>query len=84
MRPSSQLILMGESKLFIERVLQWYADAYDLNWMALRYFNAAGADLDGEIGEHHDPETHLIPLVIQSAMGVRPEVENLWDESSHP
>ena len=65
----------GESKLFIERVLRWYADAYDLNWTALRYFNAAGADLEGEIGEHHDPETHLIPLVIQSAMGCRPEVE---------
>ena len=65
----------GESKLFIERVLRWYADAYALNWMALRYFNAAGADLEGEIGEHHDPETHLIPLVIQSAMGCRPEVE---------
>ena len=65
----------GESKLFIERVLRWYSNAYDLNWIALRYFNAAGADLGGEIGEHHDPETHLIPLVIQSAMGVRPELE---------
>jgi UDP-arabinose 4-epimerase len=65
----------GESKLFIEQVLRWYSNAYDLNWIALRYFNAAGADLDGEIGEHHDPETHLIPLVIQSAMGVRPELE---------
>ena len=65
----------GESKLFIERVLRWYSNAYDLNWIALRYFNAAGADLEGEIGEHHDPETHLIPLVIQSAMGVRPELE---------
>jgi UDP-arabinose 4-epimerase len=65
----------GESKLFIEGVLRWYADAYDLNWMALRYFNAAGADLEGEIGEHHDPETHLIPLIIQSAMGCRHELE---------
>ena len=65
----------GESKLFIERVLRWYSNAYDLNWIALRYFNAAGADLNGEIGEHHDPETHLIPLVMQSAMGVRPKLE---------
>jgi UDP-arabinose 4-epimerase len=65
----------GESKLFIERVLRWYGDAYGLNWMALRYFNAAGADIEGEIGEHHDPETHLIPLIIQSAMGCRPEIE---------
>ena len=65
----------GESKLFIERVLRWYADAYGLKWMALRYFNAAGADLEGEIGEEHDPETHLIPLVIQAARGQRPELE---------
>ena len=65
----------GESKLFIERVLQCYGNAYGLNWTALRYFNAAGADLEGKIGEHHDPETHLIPLIIQSAMGCRPELE---------
>jgi UDP-arabinose 4-epimerase len=65
----------GESKLFIERVLRWYADAYKLKWMALRYFNAAGADSEGEIGEYHEPETHLIPLVIQSAIGCRPKVE---------
>lgn len=64
----------GDSKLFIERVLRWYADAYSLNWTALRYFNAAGADLEGEVGEHHDPETHLIPIVIQSALGYRPKV----------
>lgn len=64
----------GESKLFIERVLRWYADAYNLNWMALRYFNAAGADFDGEVGEHHVPETHLIPIVIQSAQGYRPNL----------
>jgi UDP-arabinose 4-epimerase len=64
----------GDSKLFIERVLRWYADAYSLNWTALRYFNAAGADSEGEIGEHHDPETHLIPLIIQSALGYRPKV----------
>ena len=65
----------GESKLFIEKVLGWYADAYNLRWMALRYFNAAGADPKGEVGEHHVPETHLIPLVIQTAMGHRSEVE---------
>ena len=54
----------GESKLFLEKVLRWYQKAYGLNWVALRYFNAAGADPDGELGEQHDPETHLIPLVI--------------------
>src|SRR6202048_765098 len=59
----------GESKLFIERVLDWYGRAYGLRWAALRYFNAAGADPDGELGEVHDPETHLLPLVIDAAMG---------------
>src|SRR5680860_14850 len=59
----------GESKLFIERALQAFGGAYDLKWVALRYFNAAGADLAGEIGELHDPETHLIPLAIRTALG---------------
>jgi UDP-arabinose 4-epimerase len=65
----------GESKLFVERALRWYGEAYGLQWMALRYFNAAGADPDAEIGEDHEPETHLIPLVIQTALGLRPFVE---------
>lgn len=62
----------GESKLFIERALHWYGQAYGLRWAVLRYFNAAGADPEGEIGERHDPETHLIPLVIEAALGNRP------------
>jgi UDP-glucose-4-epimerase GalE len=65
----------GESKLFIERALHWCGQAYGLRWVALRYFNAAGADPDGEIGERHDPETHLIPLVIEAALGRRPCVD---------
>jgi UDP-glucose-4-epimerase GalE len=65
----------GESKLFIEKALKWYGIAHGIRWTALRYFNAAGADPDGEIGEDHDPETHLIPLVIQAALGQRPEVQ---------
>jgi len=65
----------GESKLFIEKALYWYDIAYGLKSVALRYFNAAGADTEAEIGEDHDPETHLIPLIIQSALGQRPEVE---------
>ncbi len=64
----------GESKLFVERALQWYGKAYDLRWMALRYFNAAGADPDRELGEVHDPETHLIPIVLEAAAGVRSSV----------
>src|SRR6516162_5333185 len=65
----------GESKLFVEKVLYWYEVAYGIRHMNLRYFNAAGADADGEIGEDHDPETHLIPLVIAAAQGANPAVE---------
>jgi UDP-arabinose 4-epimerase len=65
----------GESKLFVEKVLRWYGEAYGLRWAALRYFNAAGADPDGEVGEEHDPETHLIPLTIRAALGRGPALE---------
>jgi len=65
----------GESKLFIERALGWYGRAYGLRWAALRYFNAAGADPSGEVGEVHDPEPHLIPRAIESALGRSPDLE---------
>ena len=65
----------GESKLMVERVLSWYGHVYGLAWTALRYFNAAGADLDCEIGELHSPETHLIPRVIAAAHGDVPHLE---------
>jgi UDP-arabinose 4-epimerase len=62
----------GESKLFVERMLAWFAEAHGLRYAALRYFNAAGADADRMIGEDHEPETHLIPLAIDAALGERP------------
>ena len=62
----------GESKLAIEKALQWAGELHDLRFACLRYFNAAGADPQGRIGEHHDPETHLIPLAIDAALGRRP------------
>jgi UDP-arabinose 4-epimerase len=65
----------GESKLQTERMLPWFGNAHGLKWVALRYFNAAGADPDGQIGENHDPETHLIPLAIQAALGVAPPLK---------
>jgi UDP-arabinose 4-epimerase len=65
----------GETKLAIERVLRWYGPAYGLRSVALRYFNAAGCDRGGEIGEEHDPETHLIPLVLRAALGTAPPVQ---------
>ena len=65
----------GESKLMVERMLHWYGAAHGFAHMSLRYFNAAGADPDGEIGERHEPETHLIPLVLDAALGRRARVE---------
>jgi UDP-glucose-4-epimerase GalE len=65
----------GESKLFIEKMLGWYAPAYGFIYAALRYFNAAGADPDRQLGEAHFPETHLIPLVIEAALGRRDTVD---------
>jgi UDP-glucose-4-epimerase GalE len=67
--PQAPVNPYGETKLAIERALGWYQRAYALRFAALRYFNAAGADPDGEVGEDHDPETHLIPLAIEAALG---------------
>jgi UDP-arabinose 4-epimerase len=64
----------GETKLAIERALHWYGQAYAMRSVTLRYFNAAGADPEGEIGECHEPETHLVPLVLQAALGQQPQI----------
>ncbi|AHE96948.1 UDP-glucose 4-epimerase [Thioalkalivibrio paradoxus ARh 1] len=69
--PQQPINPYGASKLMIERMLQDFDAAYGLRSVSLRYFNAAGADPDGEIGEDHDPETHLIPLALQAALGQR-------------
>jgi UDP-arabinose 4-epimerase len=73
--PQKPINPYGESKLMAERLLQWYGEIHGIHWMALRYFNAAGADPDEEIGEVHDPETHLIPLAIEAALGNRDFLE---------
>ena len=73
--PQSPINPYGASKLFVENVLRWYGEAYGLRSAILRYFNAAGADPDGELGEVHEPETHLIPLVIATAQGRIPHIE---------
>src|SRR5262249_18344367 len=65
----------GAGKLAVERALSDYAPAYGWGFTALRYFNAAGATPDGSIGEDHDPETHLIPLIIQTTLGQRSAIE---------
>ncbi|SUP39814.1 UDP-glucose 4-epimerase GalE [Veillonella criceti] len=64
----------GRTKLMIEQMLQDYSNIYGLRYVALRYFNAAGADNSGEIGEDHTPETHLIPLILEAALGKRPNI----------
>ena len=73
--PQNPINPYGRTKRMIEEVLQDYAAAYDLKYTSLRYFNAAGADPDGEIGEDHDPETHLIPLVLDVAAAKRASVK---------
>lgn len=73
--PQKPINPYGNTKLAFERMLADYAAAYPIGFASLRYFNAAGAAADGTLGEVHDPETHLIPLVIQAAMGKRPHIE---------
>lgn len=72
--PTQPVNPYGSSKLAIERMLAECSAAYGLQAASLRYFNAAGADPGGELGERHDPETHLIPLVLQAAAGRRPSI----------
>lgn len=61
----------GESKLAVEKILRWFDEAYGVKYSVLRYFNAAGAHKSGEIGEDHAPESHLIPIILQTALGKR-------------
>ncbi|MEJ1366501.1 MAG: UDP-glucose 4-epimerase GalE [Candidatus Sedimenticola sp. (ex Thyasira tokunagai)] len=68
--PKNPINPYGRTKLMVEQMLKDYADAYALNSVSLRYFNAAGADAEGELGEEHDPETHLIPNILKAAKRV--------------
>lgn len=70
----------GASKWMVERMLEDFAAAHALRSIRLRYFNAAGADPSGEIGESHDPETHLIPLALDAAAGIRPDITIFGDQ----
>ncbi|PWL71983.1 MAG: UDP-glucose 4-epimerase GalE [Clostridiales bacterium] len=73
--PQNPINPYGATKLMVERIFKDYAAAYGLKFAVLRYFNAAGADPEGEIGEWHQPETHLIPLVLDAAAGVRESIQ---------
>ncbi|WP_026487189.1 UDP-glucose 4-epimerase GalE [Caldanaerobius polysaccharolyticus] len=74
----------GETKLAIEKMLKWADMAYGLKYVSLRYFNVAGAHCDGVIGEDHQPETHLIPIVLQVALGKRDKVVIYGDDYDTP
>ncbi len=73
--PQNPINPYGDSKLAFERALRWFHEAHGLEYLSLRYFNAAGADARGEFGEDHNPETHLIPLALDAAAGRRPDVQ---------
>ena len=73
--PQNPINAYGQTKLDFEHALGFYAGAYGLGYASLRYFNAAGAAPDGAIGEDHDPETHLVPIVLQVALGQRQSVQ---------
>lgn len=72
--PQKPINPYGQTKMMVEQALADYEQAYSLKSVCLRYFNAAGADPDGELGERHDPETHLIPLILQAASGRRESI----------
>lgn len=74
----------GETKLAIEKMLKWADNAHGLKYVSLRYFNVAGAHPDGIIGEDHSPETHLIPIVLQTALGIREKVIVYGDDYKTP
>ena len=78
--PQDPINPYGTSKLMVEKMLMDFSKAYELRSVSLRYFNAAGADPEGEIGEAHDPETHLIPLALKAAAGDLPQLEIYGDD----
>lgn len=74
----------GESKLAVEKILKWCDKAYGIKYTALRYFNACGAHVNGKIGEDHNPESHLIPIILQAASGVREKIMIFGDDYNTP
>jgi UDP-glucose 4-epimerase len=82
--PQAPINPYGQTKLDVENALKAFAAAYGLSFAAFRYFNAAGAAEDGSIGEHHHPETHLIPLAIDAATGARPPLQVFGNDYPTP
>ncbi|MDI6724353.1 MAG: UDP-glucose 4-epimerase GalE [Methanobacterium sp.] len=82
--PQNPINPYGRGKLIVEQVLKDYSQAYGLKYASLRYFNAAGADPEGEVGELHDPETHLIPLILDVAAGKRDDIKIFGTDYNTP
>ncbi|WP_425538774.1 UDP-glucose 4-epimerase GalE [Microaceticoccus formicicus] len=74
----------GETKLAMEKMMKWFDTAYGMKYVALRYFNAAGASKDMSLGERHNPETHLIPLILQVPLGVRENISIFGTDYNTP
>ncbi len=82
--PKAPINPYGHSKWMVEQMLRDFDRAYDLHSVSLRYFNAAGADPEGDLGERHEPETHLIPLILQAASGRRPSITVYGEDYGTP
>lgn len=82
--PQKPINPYGESKLQMEHIMKWSDEAYGLKWVALRYFNVAGAKADGSIGEDHPVETHLVPIILQTALGQRDKIMMFGDDYNTP
>ena len=74
----------GETKLTMEKMMKWSEQAHDIKYVSLRYFNVAGARESGEIGEDHHPETHLIPIILEAALGKRPHITIFGEDYDTP
>lgn len=82
--PQNPINPYGESKLMMETIMKWSDKAYGIKYVPLRYFNVAGAKPDGSIGEDHGPETHLLPIILQVAQGVREKIMIFGDDYNTP
>lgn len=78
--PTNPTNTYGETKLIMEKMMKWCEEAHGIRYVSLRYFNVAGAREDGIIGEDHTPETHLIPIILQTALGQRQEITIYGDD----
>lgn len=78
--PTNPTNAYGETKLTMEKMIKWCEQAHQIRYVSLRYFNVAGAREDGAIGEDHTPETHLVPIILQTALGQRQEITIFGDD----